>query len=66
MRAKVRITTSFREELIGDEMGSSNFYLRMTPVVKIENAESAKPTREDMKKIANAIMQELKKKGPIK
>lgn len=66
MKAKVRITTTFREELVGDEADSSNFYLRVTPVVKIENAEDAKPTREDMRKIADAIMKELKKKGPIK
>ena len=63
MKAKVEITYSFREDLVGDTADNDSFYLKVTPVVKIKNAVDAKPTGEDMKKIANAVLQEIKQKG---
>lgn len=62
MKAKVEITYSFREDLVGDTADNDSFYLKVTPVVKIKKVADATPTREDMKKIANAVLQEIKQK----
>lgn len=66
MKTTVQVTYSFKEELIGDEKDSDKFYLKVTPVVKIKPKEYGTPDRKDLKAIADAVLKELKKKGPLK
>lgn len=35
MRPKVKVSVSFKEEIIGDNKDSDSFYVKMTPVVKM-------------------------------
>lgn len=66
MKTTVQVTYSFKEELIGDEQDSDKFYLKVTPVVKIKPKEYGAPDRKDLKAIAEAVLKESRKKGPIK
>lgn len=66
MKTTVQVTYSFKEELIGDEQDSDKFYLKVTPIVKIKPKEYGTPDRKDLKAIAEAVLKESRKKGPIK
>jgi len=63
MSDKYNISISFAEELVGDEKGSDSFYLRVTPVVKINKKEGN--NAQEKKAIIDGLMREVRKKGKI-
>lgn len=59
---QVRVSISFREEIVGDEAGSKSFYVKLTPRIK---TRSIVTPQDILKDLGPKLNRHIKAKGVI-